>query len=83
LRDCILGDASRVYIENVRVRKFQYIDNNADSNKTPVYEKEFPPVPIIEKYISQFYTADIFHRCTVYENKVNFKEVFAAEGGLI
>ena len=64
-------------------KKFQYIDNNADPDKTPVYEKEFPPVPIIEKYISQFYTAYIFHRRTVYENKVNFKEVFAAERGLI
>ncbi len=64
-------------------KKFQHIDNNADPDKTPVYEKEFPPVPIIEKYISRFYTADIFHRRTVYKNKVNLKEVFAAEGGLI
>ena len=42
-------------------KQFQYIDNNADPDKTPVYEKEFPPVAIVEKYISEFYTAYIFH----------------------
>lgn len=48
-----------------------------------MFEKKLPPVAIVEKYISEFYTADIFHRGNVYKNKVNFKEVFAAEHGLI
>lgn len=32
---------------------------------------------------SEFYVGDIFHKSNAYKNRVNFKEVFVAEGGLI
>jgi hypothetical protein len=64
-------------------KKFQYIDNNADPDKTPVYEKEFPPVPIIEKYISQFYTAYIFHEKQRTQKECRFQGSVCRRGGLI
>lgn len=42
--------------------EFQDIENNAKPDKTPVSEEELPPVSIVEKYISESYTSDIFHK---------------------
>jgi hypothetical protein len=40
---------------------FQDVDDNAESDKLTVFEKELPPVAIIKENGSQLDTADIFH----------------------
>ena len=40
---------------------FQHVDYDAGSDETPVREKEFPPVPVVQEDVSEFDPADVFH----------------------
>lgn len=47
-------------------QEFQDIDDNTDSDQLAVFEEQLPPVPIIQKYISEFDAANVLHEKSIY-----------------
>ena len=42
-------------------QEFQNVDDDADSNEVAVFDKKLPPVPVVQEYVSDLYSTDIFH----------------------
>jgi len=60
------GRADKVMITEKRCpayEKFQNVNNNAESDKIAMHQKQFQPVPVVQEDSPELYavTADVFH----------------------
>jgi hypothetical protein len=42
-------------------QELQNVDDDADTDKVAVMEKKFPPVPVVQEYVPDLYSTDVFH----------------------